>query len=153
VDLSGDVERTFVMIKPDGVVRGLVGEVISRLERRGLKIVGLKMKWLSREEAEKLYAVHRGKHFFEDLIRYVTSSPIVAIAVEGKSAISVVRRIVGATNAAEADPGTIRGDFALDISKNVVHAADSPENAARELSILFDSREIYRYERVDEKWL
>jgi len=151
--LGGEVERTLVMIKPDGVVRGLVGEVIRRLEHKGLKIVGLKMKWLSRSEAERLYAVHKGKHFFEDLVNYVTSSPIVAIAVEGKSAISVVRRLVGATNAAEADPGTIRGDFALDISRNVVHAADSPENAARELSILFDSSEIYSYERVEEKWL
>ncbi|RLE50980.1 MAG: nucleoside-diphosphate kinase [Candidatus Methanomethylicota archaeon] len=151
--MGSNIERTLIIIKPDGVVRGLIGEILSRFEKRGLKIVGLKMKWLSREEAERLYAVHKGKHFFEDLINYVTSSPVVAAVIEGKNAISIVRRIIGATNAAEALPGTIRGDFALDINRNVIHAADSPENAVRELSIIFNSDEIYSYERVDEKWL
>ncbi|MCS7364060.1 MAG: nucleoside-diphosphate kinase [archaeon GB-1867-035] len=151
--MSGAVERTLVLIKPDGVVRGLVGEVIRRLEQKGLKIVGLKMMLLSRERAEELYAVHRGKPFFEGLINYVTSAPIVAIAVEGKSAVRVVRNIIGLTNPAEARPGTIRGDFALSIDRNIVHAADSVENASRELSIIFNSDEFYSYKRVDEDWL
>jgi len=151
--LGGNVERTLIIIKPDGVVRGLIGEILSRFEKRGLKIVGLKMKWLTREEAEKLYAIHKGKRFFEDLISYVTSSPIVAAVIEGKNAISVVRKMIGATNAAEAIPGTIRGDYALDVSRNVIHAADSPENAIRELSIIFNQNEIYEYERTDEKWV
>ncbi len=151
--MGGNVERTLIIIKPDGVVRGLIGEILSRFEKRGLKIVGLKMKWLTREEAEKLYAIHKGKRFFEDLISYVTSSPIVAAVIEGKNAISVVRKMIGATNAAEAIPGTIRGDYALDVSRNVIHAADSPENAIRELSIIFNQNEIYEYERTDEKWV
>lgn len=151
--MSGGVERTLVLIKPDGVVRGLVGEVIGRLERKGLKIVGLKMLKLSRERAEELYAVHRGKPFFEGLIEYVTSAPIVAIAVEGKNAVRVVRNIIGLTNPADAKLGTIRGDFALSIDRNIVHAADSVENALRELSIIFNSDEFYSYKRVDEDWL
>lgn len=151
--MSTAVERTLILIKPDGVVRGLIGEVIRRVERKGLKIVGLKMLHLSREKAEELYAVHRGKSFFESLIDYVTSAPIVAIAVEGKNAVRVVRNIIGLTDPADARLGTIRGDFALSIDRNIVHAADSVENASRELSIIFNSDEFYSYKRVDESWL
>ena len=119
------VERTFVMIKPDAVKRGLVGEIIARFERKGLKIKALKMKWLTREEAEKLYEVHRGKPFFEELVEFITSGPVVAMILEGDSAVEVVRLMIGPTDGRKAPPGTIRGDFALDIGVNVIHASDS----------------------------
>ncbi len=135
-------EQTFVMIKPDGVKRGLVGEIIARFERKGFKIKALKMKWLTREEAEKLYEEHRGKPFFEDLIRYVTSGPVVAMILEGDSAVEVVRRMIGPTDGREAPPGTIRGDFALSKSENVIHAADSREKVWKEASIFFTEDEV-----------
>ncbi len=149
-----DVQREFVMIKPDGVVRGLVGEIIRRLERKGLKIVAMQMMQLDRETAEELYAEHRDKPFFEDLVEYVTSGPVVAMIVEGREAVKVVRNIIGATDPVEADLGTIRGDFAMDIGRNVVHAADSPESAEREIKVVFgEDPPIVEYERCDERWL
>ena len=135
-------EETFVMIKPDGVKRGLVGEIISRIERKGLKIKALKMKWLTREEAEKLYEEHRGKHFFKDLVEFVTSGPIVAMIVEGDSAVEVMRIMVGATDGRKAAPGTIRGDFALSIQENVVHASDSKEKVWKEASVIFSREDV-----------
>ncbi len=135
-------ERTFVMIKPDGVRRGLIGEIISRIERKGLKIVAMKMVKMSREKAEELYAEHKGKHFFEELISYVTSGPVVAMVVEGESAVSVMRKLIGPTDGREAPPGTIRGDFALSKSENVIHASDSVEKAEREIKVLFSDEEI-----------
>ncbi len=147
------MERTFVMVKPDGVQRGLVGEVIGRLERKGLKIVAVKMLWIKRELAENHYAEHREKPFFQNLVEYITSSPVVAMVVEGKNAISVVRTLVGATNPAEASPGTIRGDFGLDVGRNVVHASDSPESAEREIKLFFSDDEIMSYEKADERWI
>jgi nucleoside-diphosphate kinase len=135
-------ERTFVMIKPDGVKRGLVGEIISRFERKGLKIKALKMKWMTREEAEKLYEVHKGKPFFEDLVNFVTSGPVVAMILEGDSAIEVVRLMIGPTDGRKAPPGTIRGDFALDIEANVIHASDSKESYEREYKVFFTDNEI-----------
>ncbi len=131
------VERTFVMIKPDGVRRGLIGEVISRFERKGLKIVALKMLHMTREQAEELYSVHRDKPFFNDLVEFVTSGPVVVMIVEGESAISVVRTLIGPTDGRKAPPGTIRGDFALSIQENIVHASDSPESFEREHKIFF----------------
>ncbi len=148
-----EVERTFVMVKPDGVQRGLIGEVISRLERKGLKIVAMKMLRIPREMAETHYAEHREKPFFDSLVSYITSGPVVAMVVEGKSAISVVRSLVGKTNPVEAEPGTIRGDLALDIGRNVVHASDSPESARREISIFFSDDELIDYTMVDEDWV
>ncbi|WP_457590883.1 nucleoside-diphosphate kinase [Geoglobus sp.] len=148
-----EVERTFVMVKPDGVQRGLVGEVISRLERKGLKIVAMKMLRIPKEMAETHYAEHREKPFFGALVSYITSGPVVAMVVEGKSAISVVRNLVGKTNPVEAAPGTIRGDLAMDIGRNVVHASDSPESAEREISIFFTEDEIVEYSKVDEDWV
>lgn len=136
------VEREFVMIKPDGVKRGLVGEIISRIERKGLKIVAMKMLKLDREMAERLYEEHKGKPFFDDLISYVTSGPVVAMVVEGPNAVEVMRRMIGDTDGAKAAPGTIRGDFALSKARNVVHATDSPEKVAREMSIFFRDDEI-----------
>ena len=147
------MERTFVMVKPDGVQRGLVGDVISRLERKGLKIVAMKMLWIAKEMAENHYAEHREKPFFSALVDYITSGPVVAMVVEGKNAIKVVRTLVGATNPAEAAPGTIRGDFGLDVGRNVVHASDSPQSAEREISLFFSNEEIVNWEKADESWV
>ncbi len=136
------VERTLLMVKPDGVRRGLVGEIIARFERKGLKIKALKMFKFTREKAEEFYSVHRGKSFFPGLIEFITSGPVVAMVLEGDSAISVVRRMIGPTDGREAPPGTIRGDYALSKGENVVHASDSPESAEREIGIVFSDEEI-----------
>ncbi|QGA54968.1 nucleoside-diphosphate kinase [Sulfolobus sp. E5-1-F] len=136
------MQRTFVMIKPDGVRRGLVGEIISRFERRGLKIVSLKMVKMSREVAEKLYEEHKGKSFFEELVNYVTSGPVVCIVIEGDDVVQVIRRMIGNTDPKEAPPGTIRGDYALSKSENVIHASDSIEKAQREISLFFDKSDL-----------
>lgn len=147
------MERTFVMVKPDGVQRGLVGEIISRLEKKGLKIVALKMLNIEDGLAREHYAEHVEKPFFQSLIEYITSGPVVAMVVEGKEAVKVVRTLVGATNPIEAQPGTIRGDYGLDIGRNVVHASDSLESAEREISLFFDAEEILEYPRMDEEWI
>lgn len=136
------VERTLVLIKPDGVRRGLVGEIISRFERKGFKIKALKMLWMTREQAEEFYKVHRGKPFFEELVTFITSGPIVAMVLEGDSAISVVRLMIGATDGRKAAPGTIRGDFALSIGENVVHASDSQESFEHEFRVVFSEDEV-----------
>ena len=136
------VEKTLVLVKPDGVKRGLIGEVISRFERKGLKIKALKMVWLDKSKAEEFYSVHKDKPFFNSLVEFITSGPIVAMVLEGDSAISVVRLMIGATDGRKAAPGTIRGDFALDIQNNVVHASDSEESFKREFSVLFSEEEI-----------
>ncbi len=136
------VQRTFVMIKPDGVRRGLIGEIIARFERKGLKIKALKMKRLTREEAEKLYDVHKGKPFFEELISFITSAPVVGMVLEGDEAVEVVRLMIGPTDGRRAPPGTIRGDYALSIGENVIHASDSPERAEYEISVFFSKEEI-----------
>jgi len=137
------VERTLLLIKPDGVSRGLVGEILSRFERKGLRIRALKMVRLTNEQAEKLYDIHRGKHFFTDLVRFMTSGPIVAAVLEGEDAVSVVRLLVGPTDGRKAPPGTIRGDYSLSIAENVVHAADSLERANYEITVIFKPDEIY----------
>jgi len=150
---GSNMERTFVMVKPDGVQRGLVGEVISRIERKGLKIVALKMIQITQEKAQEHYAEHKEKPFFTSLIDYITSGPVVAMVVEGKEAVSVVRKLVGKTNPIEAEPGTIRGDLAMDIGRNVVHASDSLNSAEREISIFFSKDEILDYRKFDEDWV
>jgi nucleoside-diphosphate kinase len=137
-----DTERTFIAIKPDGVQRGLIGEVISRFERRGLKLVGLKMLNVSNELAEKHYGEHKGKPFFGGLVGFITSGPVVAMVWEGKNAISLCRNTIGATNPSSAAPGTIRGDLALDIGRNMVHGSDGPESAVREIGIFFSEKEL-----------
>jgi len=147
------VERTFVMIKPDGVQRGLVGEVISRIEKKGLKIVAMKMLWIEEDLAREHYTEHSEKPFFQALVDYITSGPVVAMVVEGKEAVKVVRTLVGATNPVEALPGTIRGDFGMDIGRNVVHASDSLESAEREISLFFSADEIVEYSKSGEEWL
>ncbi|MCS7130026.1 MAG: nucleoside-diphosphate kinase [Archaeoglobaceae archaeon] len=147
------LEKTFVMVKPDGVQRGLIGEIISRLERKGFKIVALKMLKISRELAENHYAEHKAKPFFSSLISYITSAPVVAMVVEGNNAVKVVRKLVGATNPAEAEPGTIRGDFGLDLGRNVVHASDSIASAEREIRLFFEEKEILSYRRENDVWV
>ncbi|AKB16713.1 MAG: nucleoside-diphosphate kinase [Methanosarcina thermophila] len=144
------MEQTYVMVKPDGVQRGLIGEVISRIEKRGLKIVALKMNVISEDTAKEHYAEHAAKPFFSGLVEFITSGPSVSMVVEGKDAIRVMRAINGATNPVDAAPGTIRGDFALDVGRNVVHASDSPDAAAREIAIHFKDSEIGKYSRIDE---
>ncbi|RLI80738.1 nucleoside-diphosphate kinase [Archaeoglobales archaeon] len=148
-----DFERTFVMVKPDGVERGVIGEVISRLERKGLKIVAMKMLKIKDSLAKEHYAEHREKPFFNALLAYITSGPVVAMVVEGKNAIKVVRTLVGATNPIEADPGTIRGDFGMDLGRNIIHASDSEESAKREISLFFNPDEILSYERAIDRWI
>ncbi|MDK2876089.1 MAG: nucleoside-diphosphate kinase [Archaeoglobaceae archaeon] len=147
------MERTFVMVKPDGVQRGLIGQIISRLENKGLKIVAMKMLRISKELAEEHYAEHKAKPFFSSLVSYITSAPVVAMVVEGKNAVKVVRKLVGATNPAEAEPGTIRGDFALDLGRNVVHASDSIASAEREIKLFFKEEEILEYGRETDVWV
>ena len=143
-------ERTLVLIKPDGLKRRLAGEIIRRFELKGLKILGLKMLQLSKEEAEKHYAVHKGKPFFADLVNYITSSPIVAIVFEGNNAISVVRTICGTTDGSKASPGTIRGDYSISIEKNIIHASDSAESYQHEFSIFFKTNELLPFQYCDE---
>lgn len=147
------LQRTFVMVKPDGVQRGLVGEIIGRLERKGLKLVGLKLLRVSEDLARRHYAVHEGKPFFEGLIRFITSAPVVAMAWEGPDAVEVVRRLLGPTDGREAPAGTIRGDYGLDIGYNLAHASDSPAAAGQELDLWFGAGELVSYERAIDPWL
>lgn len=146
-------ERTLILIKPDGVQRGLVGRIIDRYEGRGLRIVALKLLQVERELAEQHYAVHAQKPFFAGLVSFITSAPLVAMAVEGPNAIAVCRSINGATRPHEAAPGSIRGDLALDTGMNLVHASDSVENAAAELALWFDPAELLDYERSVDAWI
>lgn len=146
------MERTFVMVKPDGVQRGLIGEILGRLERRGLKVVGLKLLQVSDDLARRHYAVHEGKPFFNGLIRYITSVPVVAMVVEGTQAVAAVRQTVGATRPHEAAPGTIRADLALEIGRNLVHASDAPESAAAEIALWFGS-EVVEWQRSVDGWI
>lgn len=139
------------MIKPDAVQRGLVGEVIRRFEEKGLKIIGMRFLHMSEEQAKKLYSVHEGKKFFDSLINYITSGPVVVMVLESKDVINVVRTLVGATNPVDASPGTIRGDYGLDIGRNIVHASDAEKTADYEIPIFFD--DLKDYDRIDEKWL
>ncbi len=146
-------QRTLILIKPDGVQRQLVGRIIERYESRGLRIVGLKLLQVERSLAERHYAVHSDKPFFPGLVEFITSSPLVAMAVEGTNAIDVCRAINGATRPNEAAPGSIRGDLALETGMNLVHASDSPENAAAELALWFDPSELLDYERAVDAWI
>ncbi|HYM40012.1 MAG TPA: nucleoside-diphosphate kinase [Thermoplasmata archaeon] len=146
-------ERTFALLKPDAVQRGLAGAILARFERRGLKIVGLKIMRVSRQLAESYYAEHKGKPFYEPLMAYITSGPVVAMVLEGDGAVAGVRKMMGKTNSAEAEPGTIRGDLALTIGRNVIHGSDSPESAKREIGFFFKPEELQEYRRIDEAWL
>ncbi len=146
-------ERTFALLKPDAIQRGLAGEILSRFEHRGLKVVGLKLMRVSRHLAESYYAEHQGKPFYEPLMSYITSGPVVAMVLEGDGAVAIVRKMMGKTNSAEAEPGTIRGDLALTIGRNVIHGSDSLESAKREIGFFFKPEELQEYKRIDEAWL
>ncbi len=147
------MERTLVLIKPDGVQRGLVGTIIERLERRGLRLVGLKLVQVSQDLARRHYAVHEGKPFFDGLIRYITSAPVVALVIEGNHAIEIARATMGATNPAKAAPGTIRADFALEIGRNLVHGSDGPDTARTEIALWFAPEELASYSREVDRWI
>ena len=146
-------ERTFTLLKPDAVQRGLVGEILQRFERKGLKLVAMKAMRVSKELAEAYYAEHKGKPFFDPLVRYVTSSPVVALVLEGEGAVAVVRKMMGRTNSAEAEPGTVRGDYGLIIGRNLIHGSDSLASAKREIGLFFRPEELLEYTRTDEAWL
>lgn len=141
------------MVKPDGVHRGLVGKIVSRFEDKGLKIIGMKMLKIGGILAREHYGEHEDKPFFNDLVDYITASPIVAMVLEGKDAVKTVRTLVGATNPLESAPGTIRGDYGLEVGRNVIHASDSPNSAEREINLFFSVDEIFEYSRIDESWL
>ncbi|MGH7665717.1 MAG: nucleoside-diphosphate kinase [Candidatus Dormibacteria bacterium] len=147
------MERTLVLVKPDGVQRGLVGELVGRFERRGLHLVALKLTAVSRELAETHYAEHQERPFFEAVIEFITASPVVAMVWEGPNAVAIVRAMMGPTNPATAAPGTIRGDFGIDIGQNVVHGSDSPSRAAREIELFFAEDELVSWEREGGRWI
>jgi len=151
--MSND-ERTFVMVKPDGVQRGLIGEIISRFEQRGLKLVGAKAMQIDQQLAEQHYAEHEDKPFFEGLVDFITSAPVFAMVWEGKDATRQVRRMVGETDPAESPPGTIRGDYGLDLGRNLIHASDheDPGSNEREIDLFFDDEELLDYEQVTAEW-
>lgn len=147
------MERTLVLVKPDGVQRGLVGEVISRLEHRGLKLVGARFLRVDRQLAETHYAIHRGKPFYDGLIAYITSAPVMAMVWEGPNAIAAVRQTMGATRPTEAAPGTVRHDFALEVGRNLTHASDEPANAEKEISLWFRADDLVAWQRDVDRWI
>ncbi len=147
------MERTFVLAKPDAVQRGLVGEIIARLERRGLKLVAAKFLTVSRHLAEDHYAIHKGKPFYAGLINYITSAPVMAMIWEGPSAIALVRQTMGATRPSEAAPGSIRHDFGLEVGRNLTHASDEPETADFEINLWFKPEEISSWDRCTDPWI
>lgn len=147
------MERTLFIIKPDAVQRGLIGEIIARFERRGLRLVAMKMLRMSQELARRHYAIHEGKPFFEPLVAYITSAPVVVMVWEGPKAIEVVRRTMGATNPLDAAPGTIRADYALEIGRNLVHGSDGPQTAVTEIELFFTPEEILSWERDTDRWI
>ena len=147
------MERTFVAIKPDGVQRGVIGEVISRLERRGLKLVAIRLMQVDEELAGRHYAEHVSRPFFPSLVSFITSGPIVAMIWEADNAVALARQTMGATNPAEATPGTIRGDLGIDIGRNIVHGSDSPESAEREIGLFFGDGDALDYHRSNDPWI
>ncbi len=147
------MDRTLIIVKPDAVQRGLVGEIISRFERRGLKIVGMKLMQIDEALARRHYGIHEGKPFFEGLIEYITSAPVVVMVLEGNDAIQIVRRTMGATNPAEAAAGTIRADYGLEIGRNLVHGSDAPDTAAKEIALFFEDDELVSWGRDIDPWV
>jgi nucleoside-diphosphate kinase len=147
------VDRTLIIVKPDGVQRQLIGPIITRLEQRGLKIVALKMMQVSQDLAREHYAIHKGKPFFDPLIEYITSAPVVAMIMEGPNAIEAARATMGATNPVNASPGTIRADYAMEVGRNLVHSSDGPETAGAEIALWFNAEEILDYQRDVDNWI
>lgn len=147
------MQRTFVLVKPDGVQRGLIGQVISRLENRGLRLVAAKFMWVSKELAETHYAIHKGKPFYDGLIQYITSAPVMAMVWEGPEAVAAVRQTMGATRPREAAPGTVRHDFGLDVGRNLTHASDTVENGEAEVALWFKPEELVHWQRDLDRWI
>lgn len=147
------MERTFIMLKPDAIQRGLVGQVLARFESKGCKLVGMKLMKVDRTLAEEHYAEHKGKNFFEPTVNYIMSSPVVAMVWEGKNVVAIARELMGSTNPANANPGTIRGAYGMDISRNVIHGSDSVISAEREIALYFRPEEILDYHKAGEEWL
>src|SRR6266403_2014120 len=147
------MQQTLILIKPDGVQRRLVGTILQRFEQKGLRLAGLKLAKPSRELAEKHYAVHKGKPFYDSLLQFLTSGPTVAMVWEGREAVAVARTLMGPTDGAKAPPATIRGDFAISVQNNLVHGSDSPENAATEIALWFKPAELVSYQPVDAPWV
>lgn len=147
------MQQTLVLIKPDGVQRGLIGTIINRLEQRGLKLIGAKFIQVSYELARKHYAIHEGKFFYDSLIKYITSSPVVAMVWEAPNAIEAVRQTIGSTNPVESLPGSIRHDFGLETGRNLTHASDSVENGIKEISLWFKSEELFEWNRDTDRWI
>ena len=147
------MERSLVLIKPDAIQRGLAGKIISRLEEKGLKIVAMKMLQIDRDLAQRHYAVHKGKAFFDDLVNFITSSPIITAVFQGRNAVQIIRQVMGETDPAKATSGTIRGDFGIDIGHNLIHGSDSLENASKEIELFFQKEEILNYDRELDTWL
>jgi nucleoside-diphosphate kinase len=147
------MERTYLMIKPDAVQRGLCGEIVSRFEKKGLKLVAMKFMLIPKATAEFHYGEHKGKKFYDSLISYITSGPVLAMVWEGEDAVSVCRTMMGKTNPKESAPGTIRGDYGMQTGMNIIHGSDSPESAEREISIFFKPEELVKYTRTADKWI
>jgi nucleoside-diphosphate kinase len=147
------MERTLVIIKPDGVQRGLIGKIVARIERRGLKIAAMKLIQMDDPLARKHYGIHEGKPFFEPLIKYITSAPVVVMVIEGSKAIEIVRKTLGATNPGDAEPGTVRADYAVEIGRNLVHGSDGPDTAKTEVALFFDESEILSWKRDTDPWI
>lgn len=147
------MERTFLMVKPDGVQRNLIGEIVSRFEKKGFKLVGAKLMTVSKELAETHYAEHKERPFFGELVDFITSGPVFAMVWEGENVIATARTMMGATNPSDAAPGTIRGDFGVQVSMNVIHGSDSPESAKREIGIFFKEDELVTYDKTMNKWV
>ncbi|MFN2138294.1 MAG: nucleoside-diphosphate kinase [Candidatus Promineifilaceae bacterium] len=147
------MERTLILVKPDGVQRGLIGEIIGRFERRGLKLLGMKFMQMSEELARKHYAVHEGRPFYEGLVSYITSGPVLAMVWEGNDAVQAARNTIGATNPGAAAAGTIRGDLGMEVGRNLVHGSDSPENGGKEAALFFAEGELVSWERATDVWI
>ena len=147
------MERTLIILKPDAVQRGLIGPIITRLEQRGLRFAAMKLMQITPDLAARHYAIHKGKPFYEGLVRFITSVPVVAAVIEGKDAINIVRKTLGATSPSNAEPGTIRADFGLEIGRNLVHGSDGPDTAAYEIPLFFAEDEILTYERAVDHWI
>lgn len=147
------MERTLIIVKPDGVQRGLIGQIITRFEQRGLRLIGMKFMQVSRDLAEKHYAIHQGKGFYEGLVNYITSAPVVVIALEGTNVVQAARNTIGSTRPNEASAGTIRGDFAIEVGRNLVHGSDSPENGQIEVANFFSEAELISWSRANDTWI
>ncbi|MBI5360870.1 MAG: nucleoside-diphosphate kinase [Planctomycetes bacterium] len=147
-----NTEKTLIIIKPDAVQRQLVGQIVSRFEQKGMKFAGLKLIHVSKAQAENLYSVHKGKHFYDSLVEFITASPVVVCVIDGQKAISICRNLMGATFGPQAQPGTIRGDFGASVSYNLIHGSDSPESANREIPIFFSPSDILNYEIISNRW-